>query len=132
MMATMWYLTKEESQAWCEEHALSVDRAAHPIINNRAHSITTSISAISWTRLTGLSGFIASYLEPFDECLLWVTLSGVWGSSENLHLYYRVRESYGDRRQLAAAPGHLFAKHEALIWRHSSSLPLFLVGTSTS
>jgi len=37
---------------------------------------------------------------------------GVWGSSENLHLYYRVRESYGDRRQLAAAPGHLFAKHE--------------------
>jgi hypothetical protein len=112
MMATMWYLTKEESQAWCEEHALSVNRAAHPIINNRAHSITTSISAISWTRLTGLSGFIASYLEPFDECLLWVTLSGVWGSSENLHLYYRVRESYGDRRQLAAAPGHLFAKHE--------------------
>jgi hypothetical protein len=112
MMAAMWYLTKEESQAWCQGHALRLDEAAHPIISDRAHSVTTSLSGVNWSRLTWLSEFLASYLEPFDECLLWVTLWGVWGSSENLHLYYRMRESYGDRRQLAAAPGHLFAKHE--------------------
>jgi hypothetical protein len=52
MMPTMWYLTKEELHAWCEGHALRLDDAAHPIINNRAHSITTSISEINWTRLT--------------------------------------------------------------------------------
>ena len=111
-MTAMWCLTKQESQAWCEGHGLGLDAAAHPIINERAHSVTTSLSETNWSRLTWLSKFIATYLEPFDECLLWVTQWGVWGSSENPHLYYRLRETYGERRQLAAAPGHLFLKHE--------------------
>jgi hypothetical protein len=51
-------------------------------------------------------------MQPFDECLLWITQWGVWPSSENLHLFYRVRGSYGEHRQLADAPGHLFLKHE--------------------
>jgi len=38
---------------------------------------------------------------------------GIWGSSENLHLYYRVRQSYGDLRLLPEAPGHLFLSYEA-------------------
>jgi hypothetical protein len=33
------------------------------------------------------------HVQPFEECLLWVTQSGIWASSENLHLFYRVRES---------------------------------------
>ncbi len=33
--------------------------------------------------------------------------------SENLHLYYQLRQSYGDRRQLAEAPAHLFLDYEA-------------------
>ena len=49
---------------------------------------------------------------PYEVCLLWVTLWGVWGSSENLPLFYRVRESYGERRQLAQAPGHLFLRQD--------------------
>jgi hypothetical protein len=65
-----------------------------------------------WPRLTWCGGLLASYIEPFDECLLWVTAWGVWESSENLHLFYRVRESYGERRLLEDAPGHLFLKHE--------------------
>jgi hypothetical protein len=44
--------------------------------------------------------------------MLWVTQWGVWPSSENLHLYYRLRASYGERRMLADAPGHLFSVHE--------------------
>ena len=67
-MATMWYLTKEESQTWCEGHALVLDDTAHPIIKNRAHSVTVPLSEINWSKLTWLSGFVASYLEPFDEC----------------------------------------------------------------
>jgi hypothetical protein len=100
----MWHLTKA-SRAWCEAHGFHLDVGGHPIIDERKHSVITSLSEINWSRLTWLSKFIASYLEPFDECLLWVTLWGVWGSSENLHLFYRLRESYGERRQLAAAPG---------------------------
>jgi hypothetical protein len=52
-------------------------------------------------------------LQPRDECLLWVTRSDVWRSSENLHLYYRLRQSYGDSQQLDDAPGHLFLRHES-------------------
>ena len=58
---------------------------------------------------TTLAGAITSYV---DECLLWVTQWGVWPSSENFHVFYRVRESYGERRLLYNAPGHLFLKHE--------------------
>jgi hypothetical protein len=68
---------------------------------------------MSWSRLTPLGRFTASVLEPFDECLLWVTLHGVWSSSENWHLFYRIRETYGERRLLHEAPGHLFLNYES-------------------
>ncbi len=45
--------------------------------------------------------------------LLWVSAWNVWPSSENWHLYYRLRQSYGDQRLLEEAPGHLFLEHEA-------------------
>jgi hypothetical protein len=45
--------------------------------------------------------------------LLWVTEWGVWPSSENWHLYYKLRQSYGDHRFLHEAPGHLFLDFEA-------------------
>jgi hypothetical protein len=67
---------------------------------------------MNWSKQYWFAGFLTSSLGPFDECLLWVTQSGVWPSSENLHLFYRVRESYGERRLLEDAPGHLFLKHE--------------------
>ena len=47
-----------------------------------------------------------------DHSVLWVTEWGIWASSENLHLYYTVRKSYGDLRALWEAPGHEFLKHE--------------------
>jgi len=37
---------------------------------------------------------------------------GIWPSSENWHLYYRLRQSYGDYRLLDDAPGHLFLNYE--------------------
>lgn len=52
-------------------------------------------------------------LQPRDACLLWVTEWGVWESSENRHLYYRLRQSYRDQRLLKSAPAHLFLDYEA-------------------
>jgi hypothetical protein len=56
--------------------------------------------------------FLASQLDSFDNRLLWITQWGVWQSSENLHLFYRFRESYGEKRRLWEAPAHEFLKHE--------------------
>jgi hypothetical protein len=39
---------------------------------------------------------------------LWVTAWGIWEGSENWHLYYRLRQSYGDCRLIEEAPAHLF------------------------
>jgi hypothetical protein len=64
-------------------------------------------------RMLVLARYVVSWLEPFDWCLLWATEWGVWGSGENWHLYYRLRQSYGDGKELIKAPGHFFLGHEA-------------------
>jgi len=45
--------------------------------------------------------------------LLWLTEWGIWPSSENWHLYYKLRQTYGDQRLIDEAPGHRFLEHEA-------------------
>ena len=51
-------------------------------------------------------------MQPRRAALLWVTEWGVFPNSENWHLYYRLRESHGDRRLLHEAPGHLLLDYE--------------------
>jgi hypothetical protein len=61
----------------------------------------------SWAR------WIATSLSYQRPALLWITEWGIWPSSENWHLYYKLRQTYGDFRLLHEAPGHLFLEHEA-------------------
>lgn len=56
---------------------------------------------------------IAQSLTHRMPTLLWLTEWGIWPSSENWHLYYRLRQTYADHRLLQEAPGHLFLEHEA-------------------
>src|SRR2546429_5684003 len=65
--STLFPYTTLFRSAWCQGHALRLDEAVHPIINDRAHSVTTSLSGVNWSRLTWLSEFLASYLEPLDR-----------------------------------------------------------------
>jgi hypothetical protein len=64
-------------------------------------------------RLFFVAHWVASVLTYRRPALLWVTEWGVWPSSENWHLYYKLRQTYGDNRLLQDAPGHLFLEHEA-------------------
>ena len=57
--------------------------------------------------------------------LLFVTEWDVWPSSENWHLYYKLRQTYGDDRLLADVPGHLFFEHE--VEDHASFLQLSML-----
>jgi hypothetical protein len=56
---------------------------------------------------------IESALAPRSSMLVWVTEWGVFPSSQNLHLYYRFKQAYGDLRLLHEAPGHLCLDFEA-------------------
>ena len=55
---------------------------------------------------------IVRLLSDEDSFLLWVVEYGIWSSNENLHLYYRLRTSYGDTRDHVDAPGHYFLPYE--------------------
>jgi hypothetical protein len=109
----MWCLTERESNAWCKGVGRLTQPAGVRVQLAAKHVVTIPLSDLKWPRLTWFSKFIASTVEPFNSCLLWVTEWGVW-SSENWHLFYRLRESYAERRLLQDAPGHLFLGHETV------------------
>jgi hypothetical protein len=64
-------------------------------------------------RLLYLAEWIARETTYRNPTLLWLTEWGIWHSSENWHLYYRLRHTYGDYRLLHEAPGHLCLEYEA-------------------
>ena len=64
-------------------------------------------------RIFHIARWIATSLTYQVPTLLWITEWGIWGSSENWHLYYKLRQSYTDQRLLHEAPGHFFLDYEA-------------------
>src|SRR2546422_748311 len=63
-------------------------------------------------RVFFLAHWVASELTYRRPTLLFIIEWGVWPSSANGHLYYKMRQTYGDNRLLHDAPGHLFLEHE--------------------
>ena len=63
-------------------------------------------------RIFYFAHWVASELMYRRPTLLFITEWGIWPSGENLHLYYKLRQTYGDNRLLDEAPGHLFLAHE--------------------
>jgi len=88
-----------------------LDNAGQPIRPDR-EPLYARAPLASVPELTGFCRQLEQSLRPREACLLWVTDWGIWGS-ENLHLYYRLRQSYGDHRLLDEAPAHLFLEYEA-------------------
>ena len=108
----MRLLTASETEEWCRTQGVELDDRgllSHPR-EGRPH--TTFELPKESRSVTWLAQFIEGALRPRQDCLLWVTRWGVWPSSENWHLYYRLRQSYGDLRLLSEAPGHLFLEYE--------------------
>jgi hypothetical protein len=103
----MRFYTKGE----CEEWLRGLGRAKPDAIPeiHRAHVHYPN----STGRIFYLAYWIGSSLMYRSPVLVWVTEWGIWGSSENWHLYYKLRQSYGDLRLLHEAPGHLFLGHES-------------------
>jgi hypothetical protein len=104
----MRVLSVAEAKAWCTDRVPLTERGfpIHP--SQERHYARAPVSTdVAFCRQ------LEQALQPREACLLWVTDWGVWGSSENLHLYYRLRQSYGELRLLDEAPAHLFLDYEA-------------------
>jgi hypothetical protein len=102
----MRFYTKDECEAWLEGLGRSrpsaqdhqVERLSYPKEPHRMYRIAHWISQS------------LTYRQPV---LVWMTEWGIWTSTENWHLYYKLRQGYEDRRLLQEAPGHLFLEHES-------------------
>jgi hypothetical protein len=116
----MQFLTDTEAASWSRGRSMLMPFGDRP---ERQPRLVPQQYAVpeSATRLYALSSYIATVATHSDSCLLWITEYGVWPSAENMHAYYRLRESYGDHRLLHEAPAHLCLKHEredlaTLLW----------------
>jgi hypothetical protein len=99
------------TQLECEQWLKDLQRCK-PDADPSAHLVHVSYPSEPY-RTYYLAHWIATELTHRMPTLLWVTEWGIWPSSENWHLYYKLRQSYGDSRLLHEAPGHFFVGHEA-------------------
>jgi len=104
----MMFLTNDECRTWCAQYHQPIpdDGTANRMGNMRFDL------AVSAANCYALSARLSESIGPRQTALLWVTADNIWPSSTNLHLYYKLRQAYGDRRLLARAPGHLFLDYE--------------------
>lgn len=102
----MRFYTQQECEAWLSDRErrkpdlvkdIHVERIEYP---SKPHQVFF------------IAHWVASVLTYQRPVLLFVTEWGIWPSSENWHLYYKLRQNYGDNRLLNDAPGHLFLEHE--------------------
>jgi hypothetical protein len=93
---------------WCREHGTAVDAEWRL----EPDAALPDVASIVWDPNGGadhvpvLDACLRA-LGDWDECLLWITVWGIWGSSEDWPRYYAARGGHGEKRNLGTAPGHL-------------------------
>jgi hypothetical protein len=103
----MRFYSRQECEEW-----LKAKGRCLPDSDASLHNVRMLFPAEPY-RMFSAAHWIAASLTYRMPALLWITEWGIWPSSENWHLYYRLRQSYGDGQLLHEAPGHLFLGHEA-------------------
>jgi hypothetical protein len=106
----MQFLTGVGSADWCRAVGHETDALQMRPSDTKLKLVRGPLTTIP--RLVPFCGALVEALFPPDSMLLWVTATQIWPSSETMHLYYRLRESYGNRELIERAPGHLFLPHE--------------------
>ena len=108
----MRFYTSEECAAWCRDHSVALDERSRPTRELTQPFRFHCLFPPTFPQLLFFSRCIESTLRPSENCLVWITDHGIFPSNENHHLYYRLRQSYGDGRLLHEAPGHLCLDYE--------------------
>jgi hypothetical protein len=110
----MKFMTATECREWLISQGVSVGAEGMPERYPPLKPVLRFELPTAPHQLAWLCRFITDSLMDRREGLLWIKEFGTFPSTENLHLYYRVRQSYADLRLLREAPGHLFLAHEAV------------------
>ncbi len=122
----MRFLGINEIWTWCPEHGFGLSPENEPELPASA-SFRERMHYADGQR-SGREPEVASQcveaMGRWTECLLWVTLWGVWPSGEDWPTYYAARKERGEHRPLDEAPGHLFRSGEEADLRNFLTLVL--------
>jgi hypothetical protein len=109
----MEFFEKNEIRVWAQEHSLicGIGFEVHlpdlPVVCRHPYANG---------RRSGEEGAAAEdllrQLRTWDECLVVITLWGVWPSGEDWPRFYSWRGRLGERRSFNVAPGHHFDSTE--------------------
>jgi hypothetical protein len=127
----MFFYTRQECEEWCSKLGVALDdqkwpeRAGQELNDAKPPHILSGGFPTNFSQLLWFAKTLEDAIQPRQSCLVWITEYGIFESNENLHLYYRLRNSYGDFRHLHDAPGHLclnFERPEVVTLLHLSIL----------
>ena len=110
----MRFLEIKEIWDWCGERGIVLEDDARPADDPSLGHRGRSLYATG--ELSGREAQVAAdcvrALGAWDECLLWITLVGVWPSGEDWPAFYAWRGSRGEKRSVDVAPACLFTMDE--------------------
>ena len=99
----MKFLTKNDAAKWCIENNVPLKEGL-PVRLQKAKQFDIPSDAGKRVYL------VKDNLEHFRTCkeiLIWINDWSVWESGERIHIFYRFRQSYGEKRLLNEIPAHL-------------------------
>jgi hypothetical protein len=94
-------ITRGQANQWCETHEIALTDSAHEF----------KIPKDAGERVYLVAKSMASF-ETSREVLIWFDDWSVWPSSQRMHLFDRLRLSYGESRSLSAVPAQIFDQSE--------------------
>lgn len=106
----MQILSKTESVNWCKSNGIRLNKNGLPFLNRDELSYF-SIPVDTGQKIATVKNHFEQFKDE-KEILLWITEWGVFPSSERMHIFDRFRASYGEKRPLIEAPGHIFKNSE--------------------
>ena len=109
----MEFLELNQICEWAEQHGLKCGESFALQLPELPSSGRQMYAAGRRTgRESAIADDLVKQLGTWEECLLRITLWGVWRSSEDWPRFYAWRGSMGERRSLRTAPGHRFDRDE--------------------
>ena len=111
----MRFISTSEAATWASRFARTGSSDGYPDRQPVGwHGIQVEFAKEPGHRHYWIARELVRAVDEWESCLLWITTYGVWPSSENLHLYYRFRDSYRETSHLDERPALLALKHESV------------------
>src|SRR5262249_49909047 len=102
-------LTKEEAEAWCRTHQISLNDRGLPERSDL--DVKFQIPSDAQQRIALVRRTMQAF-KGDPVLLVWFDDWGVWSSGQEMHVFDRFRISYGEARPLIETPAHLFDQTE--------------------